>query len=72
MDAGADPAVVGQWITETQAAKLAAEIRLRAYGQQAPRRMTREEISAPVNTMTDALAILRDADATTKPKSIHN
>jgi hypothetical protein len=29
LDAGTDPAVVGQWITETQARKLALETRLR-------------------------------------------
>jgi site-specific DNA recombinase len=36
LDAGADPAVVGGWITETQGARLAAGTRLRAFttGQQ--------------------------------------
>jgi hypothetical protein len=48
LDNGGDPAVVGQWITETQARKLAAEARLTAAEgtKAAPRRMTKEEIQA--------------------------
>ena len=37
LDSGADPAVVGQWITETQARKLAADARLRAATGTPPR-----------------------------------
>ena len=37
LDSGADPAVVGQWITETQARKLAADARLRAATGSPPR-----------------------------------
>jgi site-specific DNA recombinase len=36
LDAGADPAVVSQWITETQVKKLAAEGRLHALAGRAP------------------------------------
>jgi site-specific DNA recombinase len=44
LDQGGDPAVLGPWITETQARKLAAEARLRAVQgtSAAPRRMTKE------------------------------
>ncbi len=66
LDAGGDPAVVGQWITETQAKKRATETRLRAQlGSKAddrPRRMTTEEITAMVTTITDVITILRTAD----------
>ena len=44
LDADGDPAVVGPWITETQARKLAAESRLRSLDStQTARRVTREE-----------------------------
>ena len=64
LDNGGDPAVVGQWITETHARKLASETRLRATeNTQTARRLTREEITALVNAITDVITILRDADA---------
>jgi hypothetical protein len=68
LDAGADPAVVSQWITETQARKLAAEARLRAQSQRgsAPSRMTKEEITAMVAAITDVLTVLRTADPADK------
>ena len=70
LDAGADPAVVSQWITETQAKKLAAEARLRANpGSQRdarPQRMTSEEITAMVTTITGVITILRTADPADK------
>jgi site-specific DNA recombinase len=69
LDAGADPAVVSQWITETQARKLAAEARLRTQeGTQAATRsrMTTEEITVMVNAITDVLTILRTADPADK------
>jgi hypothetical protein len=48
LDSGADP-VVGQWITQTQARKLAADARLRAATgstRPGPARMTKEQITA--------------------------
>ncbi len=67
LDSGGDPAIVSQWITETQAAKLAAESRLRAcQTADTPRRLSREEIAALVNAITDVLAVLRDADSRDK------
>jgi site-specific DNA recombinase len=65
LDSGGDPAVVGQWITETQARKLTAEIRLRAATGIAPQRMTREEIESIVTAITglmDALSHATSAD----------
>jgi site-specific DNA recombinase len=70
LDAGADPTVVGQWITETQAKKLATEARLRAHaGSQpanTPRRMSKEEIAAAVNAITDLMTVLHNADPADK------
>jgi site-specific DNA recombinase len=63
LDSGADPAVVGQWITETQARKLAADARLRAAAgfRQSPARMTKEQIAATVTTIRDLVRALRTA-----------
>ncbi len=68
LDGGGDPAVVGQWITETQAQKLATEARLRAQNgtQATPWRMGREEIDAMVNAITDLMNVLRHADPADK------
>ena len=63
LDSGADPAVVGQWITETQARKLAADARLRAATgtRPTPTRMTKEQIAATVTTVRDLVRTLRTA-----------
>jgi hypothetical protein len=49
--------VVGQWITETQARKLAADARLRvATGTRpGPERMTKEQIAATVTAIRDLM-----------------
>ena len=65
LDAGSDPAVVGPWIAETQARKLAAEARLRAQPgtrPASPGQMSKEEITAIVNAITSLITVLRDAD----------
>jgi hypothetical protein len=65
LDAGTDPAIVGQWIIETQARKLAAEGRLRTrIGTRpvSPGHMSKEEITAIVNAITSLITVLRDAD----------
>jgi len=69
LDSGADPAVVGQWITETQARKLAAEARLRAATGTRPgrERMTKEQIAATVTAISDLMQALRYA--TTEDKA---
>ena len=50
LDAGGNPAVVSQWITENQAKKLAAEARLGGQAgsaaSQSPARMARRPLSA--------------------------
>lgn len=48
LDSGAGPGVVGQWITQTQARKLAADARLRAADgtRSAPARMSKDQIAA--------------------------
>ena len=64
LDSGADPAVVGQWITETQARKLAADARLRAATgstRPAPARMTKEQIAATIDAINDLMRALRNA-----------
>jgi hypothetical protein len=68
LDAGGDPAVVGQWITETQARKLSAETRLRACQATgpAPGRMTKEEIAAVVDSLTGLMDVLRNANPADK------
>jgi len=69
LDAGGDPAIVGQWITETQARKLAAGARLRAQTSAAgaaQRRMSREDITSMINVITDTMTVLRHADPADK------
>ncbi len=73
LDAGSDPAVVGPWITETQARKLAAEARLRARPRTrpvSPAQMSKQEITAVVNAVTSLITVVLDADRRTKPRSM--
>jgi hypothetical protein len=60
---GAAPAVVGQWITEIQDRKLAADARLRAAtgARPGPERMTKEQIAATVTAISDLMQALRYA-----------
>ena len=69
LDSEADPAVVGQWITETQARKLAANARLRAATgtRLGPERMTKEQIAATISAISDLIQALHDA--TTEDKT---
>ena len=68
LDAGGDPGVVGQWITQTQARKLTAETRLRACQatRPAPGRMTKQEIAAVVDALTGLMEVLHDAEPADK------
>jgi site-specific DNA recombinase len=60
LDAGADPASIARWITETEAERAGLRIQAR---QAAPRQaMGRDEIASVVNALADLLAVLRDAD----------
>jgi hypothetical protein len=64
LDAGRDPAVIGPWIAETQAQKVAARAEIRsATGQ---RRMTRDEIAAIVTALGDLVQVIRNADPADK------
>jgi hypothetical protein len=62
VDSGADPAV-GQWITEIQARKLAADARVRAATgtRPGPERMTKEQIAATVTAISELVQALRYA-----------
>jgi hypothetical protein len=64
LDAGADPASVAKWITETEAQRA----RLRPLARQdGPRpSMTREEIESVVTALADMLGVLRDAEPADK------
>ncbi|MET8355182.1 hypothetical protein ABZU69_36065, partial [Micromonospora sp. NPDC005206] len=44
LDAGADPAVVTEWISQTQAERARAEADLHTHSSNRPRRMSRTEI----------------------------
>ena len=69
LDAGGDPAVIGQWITDAQAGKLDAEAQLHAHDanpRAAARRMSKEEIATVVDSITGLMAALRDATAADK------
>src|SRR5262249_17601918 len=68
LDAGGDPGVVGQWITETQARKLTAETRLRACqaARPAPGRMTKQQIAAVADALTGLMDVLHDAEPADK------
>ncbi|MFG1740269.1 recombinase family protein [Micromonospora chalcea] len=66
LDAGADPAVVTDWIAQTQAERTRAEAELRAIAGATPRRMSRAEITALVTALGDITTVLRDADPADK------
>ncbi|MBP2329546.1 DNA invertase Pin-like site-specific DNA recombinase [Kibdelosporangium banguiense] len=61
LDAGADPALVTQWIAEVQAQKAVAHTTIRTSKEQAAI-MTREEISMVINQLGDIRSVLTDAD----------
>ncbi|MEU8157155.1 hypothetical protein AB0B94_26150 [Micromonospora sp. NPDC048986] len=62
LDAGADPAPVAGWITQTQAERARAEADLQTTQRTEPRRMSRSQIADLVRTLGDIVAVLRDAD----------
>ena len=64
LDAKADPAVIGPWIAEVQAKKVAAQAEIRAAAGQ--RRMSREEIEAVVAVFVDLARVVRYADPADK------
>ncbi|MDX3229716.1 hypothetical protein [Streptomyces sp. ME19-01-6] len=62
LESGADPAVVTQWITETQARRARAEAELRASSKTAGARMSRDEIARLVRSIKDLAAVVRQAE----------
>ncbi|MBG0567348.1 hypothetical protein [Actinoplanes aureus] len=65
LDTGGDPAVVSEWIAQTQAEKSLAEARLRQRGS-GKRRLSREQIRHIVTTLTDIIGVIHDADPADK------
>src|ERR1700733_94221 len=61
-----DPAVIGAWITETQARKLGARARLGTLTSTSPASLTAEDIAAMVSSITDIIALLASADPADK------
>jgi site-specific DNA recombinase len=64
LDAGTDPTLVQQWITQVQAEKTVAEADLRQIAGR--HTMTPDEINSLVETMADIATILRQADPADK------
>jgi site-specific DNA recombinase len=56
--------VVGPWIAETQAKKVAAQAEIRAVTKQ--RRMSPDDIAAIVAALGDLARVVRDADTSDK------
>ncbi len=66
LDAGADPATVARWITETETERARYKAARRARPLDLPPRLTRDEIAAIVGGLSDLLTVLRDADTADK------
>jgi hypothetical protein len=67
LDAGADPASVARWITETEAERARHKAAKRAAtSRPAATSMSRDEIASIVSTFCDVLTVLRDADPADK------
>jgi hypothetical protein len=64
IDAGGDPAVIGPWIAETQAKKVAAQAEIRtATGRH---HMNRDEIAAIVAALGEIAGVVQEADPADK------
>ncbi|MFD9224356.1 recombinase family protein [Streptomyces sp. NPDC060064] len=66
LEAGADPALVTQWIAETQARKARAVAELRTATHGPGSRMPRDEIARLVRSISDLAAVVRQAEAADK------
>jgi site-specific DNA recombinase len=71
LDAGADPALVTQWIAEVQASRAVAQTTVRKSKEHGAV-MTREEISVVINQLGDIRTVIADADPDDKPGCISN
>jgi site-specific DNA recombinase len=65
LEAGTDPAIVGQWIAEVQAERLTAQ---RALDEATPpeNQLTKDEVRALVEALGDIVTALKDADPAAK------
>jgi site-specific DNA recombinase len=66
LDAGADPAIVARWITETEAERAKYQATKCATPQRAAPSMSRDEIESIVTALSDLLTVLRRADPADK------
>ena len=66
LDAGAEPASLVRWITETEAEKAKHEQTRRAAPRRTAPPMARAQIESVVAALSDLLAVLRDADPADK------
>jgi hypothetical protein len=67
LDAGAEPATVARWITETEAERARYQAVKRAAAPHlVPAAMSRDEIASVVNALSDALVVLGSADPADK------
>jgi hypothetical protein len=64
LDAGGDPAVIGPWIAEIQAKRVAAQVEIGKTSGQA--RMSKDAIAAIISALGDLTQIVRDADPADK------
>ena len=64
LDAGVDPVVVGQWITEVQGERLRAEIAM--HQAQGGEPMSKNQITSLVAQLGDIMATLKHADPADK------
>ena len=64
LKAGADPAVIGPWIAETQARKVAAQAEIRAASRR--QQMGQEEIAAVITAFGDLAQVVQNADTQDK------
>jgi site-specific DNA recombinase len=62
LDAGADPAVVGEWIAQVQAERSLAQARAHGHAETGRQRLTRAEITHLVDTLHDVARVIHDAD----------
>lgn len=66
LDAGADPATVARWITETEAERARHQALKRAAPPHSAPSMSRDEIASVVTALCDLLTVLRRADLADK------
>ncbi|MGP3938243.1 hypothetical protein [Streptomyces sp. 6N106] len=68
LETGVGPALVTQWISETQARRARAEAELRTASKGPGVRMSRDEIARLVRSISDLAAVIQQAEAEDKAK----